>query len=144
MSPVSCFSNGFLFYLILYFEFSLIVIISQISVVLDSSFAEISIIGRIRLARWWVWRWWVWIRVRWYMRLSFLLWQLCWLCWQICWLCSWHGFWCFFSIGIESNCEFVTLVVFVTIWVEYNFGRLIEIFWRPKSWFYLQIWKSVL
>ena len=36
-------------------------------------------------------------------------------------------------IGIESNGDIVTLVVFVPIEVESKLGQLIEIIWRPKS-----------
>ena len=39
----------------------------------------------------------------------------------------------FFFTGIESNCDIDPLVVFVTIGVESKGGRLIELFWRPKS-----------
>ena len=39
----------------------------------------------------------------------------------------------FVPIGIESNCDVSTLFVFVPIGVKSKGGRLIEIFWRPKS-----------
>ena len=50
----------------------------------------------------------------------------------------------FFPIRIESNCDVVPLVVFIPIGLESKGGQLIELFWRPKSWFYLQICKSGL
>ena len=39
----------------------------------------------------------------------------------------------FVSIGIESNCDVILLVVFAPIRVEFKGDRLIELFWRPKS-----------
>ena len=39
----------------------------------------------------------------------------------------------FILMGIDSNCEVVPLVMFVPIVVESKGGRLIELFWRPKS-----------
>ena len=39
----------------------------------------------------------------------------------------------FVLIGIESIGEVIPLVVFITILVDSKGGRLIEIFWRPKS-----------
>ena len=38
-----------------------------------------------------------------------------------------------FSMVIKSIGEVVLLVMFVPVGVEYKGGRLIEIFWRPKS-----------
>ena len=39
----------------------------------------------------------------------------------------------FVPIEIESNCDVFLLVVFISIGVESKGGRLIELFWRPKS-----------
>ena len=39
----------------------------------------------------------------------------------------------FVTIGIESSFYVVPLIVLVPIEVKYKVGRLIEIFWRPKS-----------
>ena len=39
----------------------------------------------------------------------------------------------FVPIGVNSNFDVVPLVVFVQIGVKSKGGRLIEIFWRPKS-----------
>ena len=39
----------------------------------------------------------------------------------------------FFPVGIKSIGDVVTLLVFVPIGVESKGGRLIEIFWHPKS-----------
>ena len=39
----------------------------------------------------------------------------------------------FVPIGIESKFDVVPLVVFVPIVVKSKGGRLIEIFWRPRS-----------
>ena len=39
----------------------------------------------------------------------------------------------FVPIGVDPNCDVVMLVVFVPIGVDSKCGRLIEIFWHPKS-----------
>ena len=50
----------------------------------------------------------------------------------------------FFPIGIKSIGNVVLLVVFVPIGVKSKGDQITEIFLRPKSWFSLQFWKSVL
>ena len=50
----------------------------------------------------------------------------------------------FVPILINSIGDDVPLFVFVTIVFESKVGQLIEIFWRPKSLFSLQISKPVL
>ena len=50
----------------------------------------------------------------------------------------------FVPIVIKSIGDVIMLVVFVPIGVDSKSSRLIEIFWRPKSLFSLQISKSVL
>ena len=54
------------------------------------------------------------------------------------------GFGVFVPIGIDSIGDVVMLVGFVPIGVYSKGGLIIEIFWRPKSLFSLQISKSVL
>ena len=54
------------------------------------------------------------------------------------------GYGVFVTVGIESNFDYVMFVMFVPIVVESKGGRIIEIFWRLKSLFSLQISKSVL
>ena len=87
-----------------------------------------AIIQRMRFFQWWFWQWWVWIWVPWYMHFSF---------------CSGKpvgsvigvGSGYFVPTGIESIGDVVLLCVFVPRVVEFKGGWLIEIFWRPKSWF---------
>ena len=43
------------------------------------------------------------------------------------------GFGVFVLIGIESHGDVVPTIIFVPIGADYKGGRLIEIFWRPKS-----------
>ena len=54
------------------------------------------------------------------------------------------GYIFFVLTGIKSIGDVVLLVMFVPREVESKGGRLIELFWRPKSWFSLLVSKSVL
>ena len=101
-------------------------------------FTVICIIRKIIFVRWWVWQWWVWL----------------WVSYSVgcvgdsvvridksvgCVIGVGSGI--FVLTGIKSIGDVVPLVVFVPKVVESKGGRLIEIFWRPKSWFSLLVSK---
>ena len=131
----------FIFIAFISFGFNVIDVIIWIRCILASRFNAILIIWRIIFAQWRAWRWWVWLWVRWCVWFSFSLWWIRWSCCRICWSCQWHGVWCFVPTGIESIGDVLPLVMYVPKVVDSKGGWLIEIFWRPKSWFSLLVSK---
>ena len=63
---------------------------------------------------------------------------------KICWSCQWSWVWCFCPDKNRFNWCLVPLIMFISKVFKSEGGQLIEIFWRPKSWFSHLVSKSVL